>query len=272
MCYKFPHFFYFCMLQKNFYMTTTAFNLFLGIMSLIALFVFVALYFVKAGYGIFRTASWGAAISNKLAWVLMEAPVFLVMCFMWMHSDRRFEPAILAFFLFFQIHYFQRAFIFPLLLKGKSKMPLAIMSMGVLFNLLNGYMQGEWIFYLAPGTMYQSEWFTSPWFIIGTLLFFTGMLVNWHSDYVIRHLRKPGDTRHYLPQKGMYRYVTSANYFGEIVEWAGWAILTCSLSGMVFLWWTIANLVPRANAIWCRYREEFGDAVGERKRVFPFLY
>lgn len=72
--------------------------------------------------------------------------------------------------------------------------------------------------------------------------------------------------------KGMYRYVTSANYFGEIVEWAGWAILTCSLSGLVFLWWTIANLVPRANAIWCRYREEFGDAVGERKRVFPFLY
>ena len=64
-------------------------------------------------------------------------------------------------------------------------------------------------------------------------------------------LRKPGDTRHYLPQKGMYRYVTSANYFGEILEWAGWAILTCSLSGLVFLWWTIANLVPRANAIWC---------------------
>ena len=93
-------------------------------------------------------------------------------------------------------------------------------------------MQGKWIFYLAPETMYQSGWFTSPWFIIGTLLFFAGMLLNWQSDYIIRHLRKPGDTRHYLPQKGMYRYVTSANYFGEIVEWAGWAILTCSLSGL----------------------------------------
>ena len=40
----------------------------------------------------------------------------------------------------------------------------------------------------------------------------------------------------------------------------------------VFLWWTVANLVPRANAIWHRYKEEFGDAVGNRKRVFPFLY
>lgn len=46
-------------------MSITAFNLFLGVMSLIALIVFIALYFVKAGYGIFRTASWGVAISNK---------------------------------------------------------------------------------------------------------------------------------------------------------------------------------------------------------------
>ena len=142
-------------------MSIAAFNLFLGVMSLTALIVFIALYFVKAGYGIFRTASWGVAISNKLAWILMEAPVFLVMCWMWMHSERRFDPVILTFFVFFQIHYFQRAFVFPLLLTGKSKMPLAIMSMGILFNLLNGYMQGEWIFYLSPEGMYHSGWFTS---------------------------------------------------------------------------------------------------------------
>ena len=172
-------------------MTMNAFNLFLGIMSLIALIVFIALYFVKAGYGIFRTASWGVAISNKLAWILMEAPVFLVMCWMWVHSERRFDPVILMFFIFFQIHYFQRAFVFPLLLTGKSKMPLAIMSMGILFNLLNGYMQGQWIFHLAPEGMYGIDWFMSPWFILGTLLFFIGMLVNWHSDYIIRHLRNP---------------------------------------------------------------------------------
>lgn len=47
---------------------------------------------------------------------------------------------------------------------------------------------------------------------------FAGMGINIHSDSVIRHLRKPGDTRHYLPQKGMYRYVTSGNYFGELLN------------------------------------------------------
>lgn len=151
-------------------------------------------------------------------------------------------------------------------------MPVAIFLMGVVFNLLNGFMQGEWIFYLSPGDLYTPHWFGTPQFIIGVILFLLGMAINWQSDYVIRHLRKPGDTRHYLPTGGMYRYVTSANYFGEIVEWAGWAILTWSLSGAVFLWWTVANLVPRANAIWHRYREEFGNEVGSRKRVFPFIY
>ena len=253
-------------------MNLAAFNLFLGVMSLIALIVFVALYFVKAGYGIFRTSSWGAAISNKLAWILMEAPVFLVMCVMWMYSERRFEPVILTFFLFFQLHYFQRAFIFPLLLKGKSKMPLVIMSMGILFNLLNGYMQGEWIFHLAPQDMYTESWLYSPQFIIGTILFFTGMGINIHSDHIVRHLRKPGDTKHYLPKGGMFNYVTSANYFGEIVEWCGFAILTWSASGAVFAWWTFANLVPRANTIYHKYKAMFGNELGNRKRVIPFIY
>ena len=60
-------------------MSLHQFHLFLWVMSSVALLVFIALYFVKAGYGMFRTASWGWSISNKVAWVLMEAPVFFVM-------------------------------------------------------------------------------------------------------------------------------------------------------------------------------------------------
>jgi len=151
-------------------------------------------------------------------------------------------------------------------------MPVAIMCMGILFNLLNGFMQGYWLFHLAPVGYYTTEWLCSLPFSIGVILFFVGMAINWHSDYVIRNLRKPGDTRHYLPQKGMYRYVTSANYFGELIEWAGFALLTWSMAGLVFLWWSIANLVPRANAIWHRYKDEFGDQMGDRKRILPFIY
>ena len=253
-------------------MTNEYFNLLLILMAAIAAIVFVTLYFVEAGYGMLFDKKWGKSIPNKIAWICMEAPVFLVMLLLWSRSERQFETVPLLFFLFFELHYFQRAFIFPLLIKGKSKMPAGIMAMGIVFNLLNGYIQGTWIFYLAPENMYTIEWLATPQFIIGTLLFFGGMFINWQSDYIVRHLRQPGDTKHYLPKGGMFNYVTSANYFGELVEWCGFAILTWSASGALFAWWTFANLVPRANTIWHKYKTMFGKEVGKRKRVIPFIY
>lgn len=253
-------------------MTNEYFNILLIIMAVIAAIVFITLYFVEAGYGMLFDKKWGKPIPNKIAWICMEAPVFLVMLLLWSRSERQFETVPLLFFLFFELHYFQRAFIFPLLIKGKSKMPIGIMTMGIVFNLLNGYIQGMWIFYLSPENMYTISWLTTPQFIIGTLLFFAGMYINWRSDYTVRHLRKPGDTNHYLPQGGLFNYVTSANYFGELVEWGGFAILTWSTSGVLFAWWTFANLVPRANTIWHKYKTMFGKEVGERKRIIPFIY
>ena len=253
----------------------------LFIITLVGVVVFIALYFVDAGYGKMITDKWGPAINNKVGWLLMECPVFLVMVYMWGSSQVRFELPYLVFFLLFQLHYIQRSFIFPFLLKGKSKMPIVIMALSVVFNLVNGYIQGYWLFFKAPTEPYYQahytiDWFTDWRFIAGVALFFTGMIINIHSDYVIRSLRQPGDTKHYLPQKGMYRYVTSANYFGEILEWAGWALLTWSWAGLVFFWFTCANLVPRANSIYNKYEKEFTDEFHSRrpklKRVFPFIY
>ena len=100
------------------------------------------------------------------------------------------------------------------------------------------------------------------------------MGINIHSDKVIRNLRQPGDTKHYFPHKGMYRYVTSANYFGEFVEWCGFAILTWSWAGAVFAVWTFANLGPRAARINKRYWQEFPEEMAKYrpKRIIPFIY
>ena len=253
-------------------MSLEAFNILLVVMAVIAAIVFFALYFVEAGYGMLFDKKWGFPIPNKIAWVCMEAPVFFVMLILWAQSERQFETVPLLFFLFFELHYLQRSFIFPLLIKGKSKMPLGIMAMGIVFNLLNGYIQGMWIFFLAPEGLYSSEWLTTPQFILGTMVFFCGMAINWQADYIVRHLRKPGDTNHYLPRGGMFEYVTSANYFGELMEWCGFAILTWSASGALFAWWTFANLVPRANTIWHKYKAMFGEEVGSKKRIIPFIY
>ena len=250
------------------------FNTFLIAMSIIAVIVFIALYFVTAGYGVFYNKKWGPSIPNKIGWVLMESPVFIAMILLCVFSERSTNVVCLIFLILFEIHYFQRSFIFPFLIRGKSVMPLSVILMGVVFNTLNALMQGGWIFYVAPENMYEMSWLTTPQFIIGTLIFISGMIINIHSDYIIRHLRKPGDTKHYLPKKGMFKYVTSANYFGEFVEWCGFAILTWSLAGAVFALWTFANLAPRAAKIYDNYKKEFGDELDTKKvkRILPFIY
>lgn len=250
------------------------FNWFLITMAVIAIIVFVALFFVKAGYGVFFSPKWGPSISNRWGWVIMEAPVFITMLVLWLLSDRTDDPVRLVMFLLFQLHYFQRSFIFPLLFKGKSRMAISIMLCGVLFNTLNAFMQGGWLFYVSPADYYTAAWFTTPQFILGTIIFFVGMAVNLHSDHIIRNLRKPGDTQHYLPRGGMFRYVSSANYFGELLEWTGFAILSWSWAGLVFVWWTFANLAPRAHKIYNRYIDEFGEEFTreKRKRIIPFIY
>lgn len=262
--------------MDNFY-SLDFFNSFLFVMALVGLVVFVSLYFVDAGYGKMRTEKWGPAINNKVGWFLMEAPVFIVVLYLWAvspYKETRTMP-YLAFLLIFEFHYFQRSFIFPFLLKGNSKMPLVIMFLSVVWNLINGYVQGYWLFHLAPQyAPYAKGWVSDPRFLVGVGIFVVGWIVNMHSDYVIRHLRKPGDTNHYLPKKGLYKYVTSANYLGEITEWLGFAILTWSAAGALFCWFSCCNLVPRANSIYHKYEQEFAEEFDHKrlKRIIPFIY
>ncbi|MCM1515670.1 MAG: DUF1295 domain-containing protein [Paraprevotella sp.] len=258
-------------------------------MFVLAAIVFTALFFFKAGYGYLSTSSWGPKIGNKLAWVIMEAPSFLFLLYYTCRfaasgavtADNRAVLYTMAGL--FLLHYFQRAFIFPLLMRGKSRMPIAIMTMGMVFNTLNSYFIAGWLYGSAipfgpetriPEMVYTGEWFWSPQFIAGTLVFFAGMLINLHSDHVIRHLRKPGDTKHYIPRKGFYRYVTSANYFGELTEWVGYAILTWSPAGVLFAVWTFANLGPRAKSLTAKYEEEFGEEYRklDKKHLIPFIW
>ena len=69
-------------------MTNEYFNLLLILMAAIAAIVFVTLYFVEAGYGMLFDKKWGKPIPNKIAWVCMEAPVFIVMLVLWAGAGR----------------------------------------------------------------------------------------------------------------------------------------------------------------------------------------
>lgn len=266
------------------------------VMAVLAVFVFVMLFYFKAGYGYLSNSKWGPTIPNKAAWIIMEAPAFLYLLYYTLvfaldgpgkdagiSGSVNGNNVIVLYIMagLFLLHYFQRSFIFPLLMRGKSRTPIAIMLMGMVFNTVNSFLIAGWIFGIpglmeaqAPAGCYPIEWLYDPRFIIGVAVFFIGMGINLNSDHVIRHLRKPGDTKHYIPVKGMYKYVTSANYFGELVEWIGYAILTWSPAGLLFAVWTFANLGPRAKSLTEKYIEEFGEDYTRlhKKNLIPFIW
>jgi 3-oxo-5-alpha-steroid 4-dehydrogenase 1 len=253
--------------------TLQLFNAFLVLMVILAALVVWMLTVAPAGYGQYVGKRWGKTINNKVGWVIMEIPVVIVFLIYWLASERTFETTPLVFFLLFNLHYCQRTFIFPLLIRGDDQMPWSIIIFGMIFNTANAFMQGTWIFFLAPDGQYTPAWLLTPQFIIGAAVFLAGFVINLHSDHIIRNLRKPGDTAFHIPRGGMFRYVTAANYLGELTEWVGWAVMTWSWAGLVFAVWTFANLGPRAHTHHNWYIKKFGDEYPrDRKRMIPFVY
>ena len=265
---------YLCVLKlfKTMNIDISTYHHVLWAMAFMGLFVFVTLYFVDAGYGKFRSNKWGYSINNKLGWVLMECPALIPIAY----TIVALTPSALAilFMSLYALHYVYRSFIFPALLKGNSKMPLAITAMGATFNFTNSTLLCASVVAFPKESYTDICSYAGNWnFWLGIVLFFMGMYTHMKADHTIRNLRKPGDTNHYLPKGGLFDYVTSANYFGELLEWTGFAILLCNPAAWMFVWWTAANLVPRAHAINKKYRAEFGnEQVGKRKRVIPFMY
>ncbi len=212
-------------------------------------------------------------VNNKLAWVLMEFPSFAIMLYFLFFGTNSFNTFAWILFSFWIFHYLNRTFIYPLRIKSTpKKMPLVIMLNAILFNLMNAGLNGYYLAELAPVEDYSAASLYTPHFIIGIILFVTGMAINWKADSILINLRKPGETGYKIPKGFLFDYISSPNLFGEIIEWTGFALMAWNLPALTFMVWTFANLVPRAKNHHDWYLKKFPDYPKERKAVFPFIF
>ncbi|XP_014441339.1 3-oxo-5-alpha-steroid 4-dehydrogenase 1 [Tupaia chinensis] len=238
-----------------------------GIMGIVS---FVLLRLLNAPYG--RYAPPGLLrLPARAAWALQELPsLALPLCECARASATRLSHwpnrVLLAMFV---VHYFQRSLIFPFLIRGGKPVPLYLCVTAFMFCTFNGYLQSR---YLSQYAVYADDWVMGPCFQIGFVLWLMGMLINIHSDHVLRNLRKPGETGYKIPRGGLFEYVTAANYFGEIVEWCGYALASWSLQGGAFALFTFLILVSRAKQHHRWYLEKFEDYPKFRMTVIPFLF
>lgn len=233
--------------------------------------VFVTLLWIVAPYGRHVRRGWGPEISARVGWIVMEtvSPVVFLGCFLLGRPE--LSPALGVLVFLWVGHYGYRAFVFPFRMRAAGKtMPVVIVGMAVVFNSLNGYLNGRYLGVMDE--QYGAGWPGDPRFIVGVVIFFVGFGIHFHSDGILFRLRGPGETGYKIPRGGGYRWLSCPNYLGEIVEWIGWAIATWSFAGLYFALWTAANLVPRARSHHRWYRETFEDYPEERRAVMPGLF
>lgn len=249
----------------------TIYNSLLIAWFVVAAVIFIILFFIAAPYGRHTRRGWGYSVGNKLGWVLMEAAAPIVFAVYFFLGEWRANPAALVFLVLWELHYVHRAFIYPFSLRGiVHRMPLSIISFGLLFNLMNGYLNGRYITDFSGG--YPDSWLTDPRFLIGVALFITGYVINRQADLALHTLRKPGESGYKISNHRLYRWVSSPNYLGEMTIWVGWALATWSVAGLAFAFWTIANLLPRARANHAWYQRTFADYPPERKALIPKVW
>ena len=239
----------------------------------IAVVVFFTMFFVTAPFGRHTTEKWGPTIGNKTGWVIMELPSLLIMTWFLITGTNSLTTLAWILFALWILHYFNRTVIYPIRIKPtEKKMPVVIVLSAVFFNLMNAGLNGYYLAELSPLDKYNDAWLISPSFIIGFSLFITGMFINWKSDGMLINLRKPGETGYKIPKGFLFKHISSPNLFGEIIEWTGFAIMALNLPDFTFMFWTMANLIPRAKNHHDWYHRKFNDYPAERKVVIPFVY
>jgi steroid 5-alpha reductase family enzyme len=132
---------------------------------------------------------------------------------------------------------------------------------------------------------------------IGLVLWVTGTLTNLYHHYLLANLRpasaetKPGPKKYMVPQggecnfplllstithqivlKGLFQYVTCPHYFGELLAWYGFAMVSHNICPILASLHFTSYLTGRAIATRRWYLAKMGDDYPKSRGLWlPFL-
>ena len=143
-------------------------------------------------------------------------------------------------------NWFFRSFIYPFRITSKKAVNYLENFLAFIFCSVNGTQITYNLLKTDSNAYSIGQWNV----IFGSILFFAGLLINIDSDNRLLRLRKSKEANkesgYKIPRGGLFEYVSAANYFGECLEWTGFAIAVWSLSSFAFALFTWSNIGPRA--------------------------
>ncbi|KAK4326421.1 hypothetical protein Pmani_003074 [Petrolisthes manimaculis] len=225
----------------------------------------------EAPYGRYSNYSYGFGVPVKLAWCLQEAPSFYIPLIFVVYGQKTAYGGVVNQMCLgmFMMHYFQRSFIFPLLMKSSKPTPFLPFFCAFLTCLYNGVLHG---LYFVNFYHYKDDvWLYKPYFYIGFCLYLYGMKINIGADTALRYLRKEGETGYKIPTGNWFELLSCPNYFGEILEMWGYALASLAPPALAHAVFTTLFLTHRAVHHHRWYIKKFEDYPKSRKAVFPYL-
>ncbi|MCP9259685.1 3-oxo-5-alpha-steroid 4-dehydrogenase 1 [Dirofilaria immitis] len=185
---------------------------------------------IRAPYGRY-SQQFHPSISAKLAWFIQEIPSLYIPFYNLTTGIIDLSLINALILILFCLHYTNRALIYPFLIKGNTKTPIYLVLLGFLFCTVNGYIQSIWH---SHNVVYNNSLKDIVFCFIGTIIFIVGMIINITSDSILRNLRKNGKSDYKIPHGGLFKYISGANFFGECIEWIGYALLARTLPAFAF--------------------------------------
>lgn len=242
------------------------------LMTTCGIFVFLTLSNTKkpAEYGRYnkpKLCTW--ALQPRVAWMFQESPAFFIpFYFYWTDQHLTDYGKFLTCLIIF--HYAYRSFVFPFLIYSKNKTPIDIVLMAFVFCVWNGFIQGSWNAYYQP----EIDKFHPRFFVFfGVWLFAIGFIIHLICDLHLISLRSRDSSTYGIPRGHLFEYISCPNYFGECLQWLGYAIAARSFPAIAFAFFTMCNLAPRAMSHHYWYRTHFGSKYpDERKALIPLIW
>lgn len=249
----------------------------LGCALALASIVAAAAPFVPSPYGRFADPRFGPAVSARLGWWLMELPATVVFAAVYLQGDRRGELVPLVFAAIWSLHYLNRGWLQPFLMRPARGRPptfsVLVIMCGWVVAGLHAYLHAR---YLSALGSYPRAWLWDARFLDGCALYAAALAANVHADAVTRGLRTKAEAaagvRAYrIPRGGLFELVSCPAYLTELLAWTGLAVATWSLAGVFILAVSAANLVPRALSTHRWYQRTFPDYPRGRRALIPGL-